>query len=67
MTEWSFFKGEGIQYVVYIMSPSLDFVIYLILSIIFILVMRFIHEPLAWILRATLISRMHIDFNKLID
>ena len=66
MTEWSFFKGEGIQYVVYIMSPSLDFVInYLILSLIFILVMRFIHEPLALILRATLIPR--IDFNKLID
>ena len=40
-------------------------IIYLIFSLIFILVMRFIHEPLARILRETSIPRN--DFNKLID
>ena len=40
-------------------------IIYLILSLIFILVMRFIHEPLAQIPSATSIPRN--DFNKLID
>ena len=52
-----------------LVSVSLDFdiivFIYLLLFFISVFVMRFIHEPLARILRAT--SILCYDFNKLID